>query len=104
MPASRKHDSEELKRAIETSSSIAQALRKVGLAPAGGNYATARRLIDKFSIDTSHINGQGWNINDCAGLLRRKTIPLKEKWSRTQNGGFFLLKRRLLELESTLVV
>lgn len=95
----RKYSKEHLKEAIETSLSIAQALRKVGLVPAGGNYATAHRLIRELKIDTTHMTGQGWNVADAARLLRRKTITLEEILVEDSEyrGGSALLKKRLIE-------
>ena len=74
----RKCSKEELKEALETSRSMRQALKKVGLAPAGGNYATARQLIKELNIDISHMVGQGWNRGNISGLLKWNTIPLED--------------------------
>ena len=97
----RKCTEEELKEALETSRSIAEALRKVGLAPAGGNYQTVHRVIEDLDIDTSHMIGQGWNIGDTAGLLKRDTIPLEEILveNSTYRGGSSFLKSRLVDSE-----
>ena len=94
----RKCSKEEMKEALETSGSIRQALKKVGLVPAGGNYATVHHLIKDFGIDISHMIGQGWNIGDKAGLLRRDKIPLEEILveNSTYHGGSSLLKKDYL--------
>src|SRR5665647_1961183 len=78
MPAGRKHSQEKLLEALRTSRSIRQALIKAGLAPAGGNYATAHMLIKEHGLDTSHMTGQGWNKGDIMGLLNRNTMPLED--------------------------
>ena len=45
--------------AVKTSYSIAQVLRKLKLRPAGGNYLTVKRFIQKWNLNTSHWTGQG---------------------------------------------
>lgn len=78
MPAKRKRNNEKLVEALKTCRSIRQALIQAGLAPYGGNYVTARRLIRELNIDTSHMTGQGWNRGDIMGLSLRNTIPLEQ--------------------------
>ena len=78
MTGRRKVTKGELKEALETSRSIRQALMKVGLKPAGGNYATANQLIKEFDIDTSHMFGKGWNRGDVLGLRKLNTKPLED--------------------------
>ncbi len=56
-----KYTPEDLKLIVPTVVSIAQLLRKVGLKPAGGNYASMHRILQELKIDTSHFKGQGWN-------------------------------------------
>lgn len=46
----KKVEDEELVNALQNSSSIAQALKSVGLTPAGGNYVRANELIVKYQI------------------------------------------------------
>ncbi len=41
--------------------SIAGLLRFLGLKPVGGNYISAKRLLQKYNADCSHWTGQGWN-------------------------------------------
>lgn len=48
-------------KAVETTLSYAEVLRKIGLKAAGGNYETVKRKISKLNIDTSHMTGMGWN-------------------------------------------
>lgn len=52
---------EEIKLAIQTSNSIAQALRNLSLKPAGGNYRTIKRYIKNNDIDINHFTGQAHN-------------------------------------------
>ena len=43
------------------STTVAQVVRKLGLAPLGGANSHVKRRIEKFGIDTSHFVGQAWN-------------------------------------------
>lgn len=52
---------ENLKTIVETSSSYAECIRKMGLIPAGGNYKNLQKNIMVFNLDTSHMKHQGWN-------------------------------------------
>ena len=49
---------EELKIAVTNSLSVASCLKKLGLAPKGGNYHTFKNLVQKHKIDISHFTGQ----------------------------------------------
>jgi hypothetical protein len=40
---------------------IAGLLKKLGLRPGGGNYAHAKKTLQRLGVDTSHWRGQGWN-------------------------------------------
>lgn len=84
---------EEYIAAVEESKSIADVCRKLGIAPIGGNYATIKRYIQEYSIDTSHFTGQAHN----KGKERRPKIAdlmllLKENSYINSNG----LKKRLI--------
>ena len=72
----RKWTTEELKQAVQKSFSIRQALLKLDLRPAGGNYEQIYKYIQKYSLDIKHFRGQGWN----AGMkgIGKPRIPLKK--------------------------
>jgi hypothetical protein len=55
-----KYTENELRDAIKTSISIRQAINKLGLIPAGGNYKTIKVKIQALRIDVSHFKGKGW--------------------------------------------
>ena len=57
----RKYSEQQLREAIKNSSSLAQTLKKVGVAPYGGNYQVLKKAIDHFRLDISHFSGQTWN-------------------------------------------
>jgi hypothetical protein len=45
--------------AVASSTSIAQVLTKLSLAPKGGNYRTIKTRIKELSLNTAHFLGQG---------------------------------------------
>lgn len=57
----RNYTESDLRKAIASSVSIAEVLRKLNLKPVGGNYRTIKINIIKYNIDVSHFTGQGWN-------------------------------------------
>jgi hypothetical protein len=57
-----KFTEEQIKDAVQQSLSIASVCRVLGIRPCGGNYKTLHHKIKKWSIDTSHFTGQGWNV------------------------------------------
>ena len=59
----RKYTDDEFILFVKDSISIAEVLRKLNLRPAGGNYASIKRLLNKLSPDTSHWTGQAWSKN-----------------------------------------
>jgi len=58
---SKSYTKTEFVSAIKESKSIRQALIKLNLKPAGGNYQTIHSTVKKLNLDTSHFKGQGWN-------------------------------------------
>jgi hypothetical protein len=56
-----KYSIEQLKTAINTSTSMRQVLIKVNVAPYGGNYDVLRKAHNHFGLDTSRFSGQAWN-------------------------------------------
>ncbi len=85
----------ELVTAIAESSTIAEVIRKLGLVPAGGNYATIRDLVAKLNLDTSHLKGKGW----LKGLYKTRTArkPLSEVLTTDSHTSTYHLKNRLLK-------
>ena len=60
MPA-RTYTDAAFSEAVRSFSTIAGVLKSVGLRPAGGNYASAKRTIQRLALDTSHSVGKGWS-------------------------------------------
>lgn len=61
---------EQIKIAVSESSSIAQALKKLGVVAQGGNYKVFHRAIKKYNIDTSHFIGQAHNRGKSFGYKK----------------------------------
>lgn len=97
MSTFQKHTKESLTALIETSSSLAEVLRKLGLREGGGNRANLRNNIKKFNIDTSHFTGQGH--------MKDKTANNKKNWENylilsekgTPRSDIGLIRRSMLE-------
>ena len=56
-----KYSIQQLTSAVAESTSMRQVLKKLNVAPYGGNYDVLRKAIKHFSLDTSHFTGQAWN-------------------------------------------
>lgn len=54
-----KYSNEEIIVAVQENFSIAGVLRKIGLAPVGGNYKTITQKIKKLGLDMAHFTGKG---------------------------------------------
>ena len=86
------YSEEDLREAVKTSTSIRQVLDKLNIVPAGGNYQTTNRRIQKLDIDTSHFTGQAWNRGKVIGPKR----PIEEYLKENSVVQSFRLKNRLL--------
>ena len=58
---SRKWNEEQLREAVKNNKSVRGVLLELGLAPKGGNFATIKKAIEVYNIDSSHFTGQLWN-------------------------------------------
>ena len=67
---------EQLNKAVKESHSTREVLNKLGLKPAGGNYAQFRKYQSEYNIDISHFNGRGWSKGKTLGP--KPNIPLSE--------------------------
>jgi 5-methylcytosine-specific restriction endonuclease McrA len=88
-------DKEKLQEAVKNSFSFAQVLKKIGLAPKGGNYRILQRKIKELDLDIKHFTGKGhlkgkthsWN----------KQFPLDTILVENSNYQSYKLKNRLLK-------
>lgn len=100
-----KWNKELLRDAVEGSHSIAQVLEKLGLKPAGGNYANLKKNIRLFDLDTSHFTGQAWNrgvykhFGDLKGKKAIRNIVLMEVGNKCEDCGITSWKEKPLTLE-----
>lgn len=63
-------------QAVKKSTSLRQTLIKLGLKPAGGNYATLKKTINELGLDTSHFRGKGWLKGEQVSI--KVQIPLEK--------------------------
>lgn len=70
-------------------------MKKLGLAPQGGNYATIHRAIKRLKLDTSHFHGQLWNKGRQLGPVRelKEYLTNPSRWNITSHR----LRLRLLK-------
>lgn len=83
----------QLRDAARSSSSVRQIIEKLGLVPAGGNYAQVQTALKSHSIDVTHFTGKGWRKGKTIDFTAR--VPLSAiliKGSRFQS---YKLKHRL---------
>ena len=89
----RKYTEQQLVSAVKESRSLAQTLKKLGVAPYGGNYAVLKNAIVHFNLDTSHFTGQIWN----KGVKLPPRQPLEKYLNNEIRILSFKLKNRLLK-------
>jgi hypothetical protein len=80
----------EARRAVAASRSLTEVLRRLGMRPAGGNHATLRKYIERWSIATDHFD------SDAARVIPRPPM-LSIEAVLTQNSTYSrgTLKKRL---------
>lgn len=92
MPKFKRYTEDQLIQAIETSTSIAKVLIKLGLAPKGGNYRFINTYINEHDLDTSNLRGQAWNKGQTFGPRR----PLSDYLSNKHSISSHKLRKRLI--------
>ena len=56
MPGSARYTEQQVREAVRIARSMAEALRHLGLTPAGGNHETLRKLIKRYALSTDHFD------------------------------------------------
>ena len=84
---------ETLSRICAESYSYRQCLDKMGIVPAGGNYACLKRHIQLHGIDISHFTLQGWSKGKIIGPKR----PLEDYLTNKISIQSWKLKKRLIK-------
>ena len=94
----RKYTPEILKPIVESSISIAEVIRKLGLRQTGGTQSNIKRLIREFELDTSHFLGQGINKGkaDPKRLSASEILTIRDPLARPEQAK--RLKRALFEI------
>lgn len=82
----------EIVRAVETSRSMAGVLRKLQLAPAGGNYKTIQTKIELLDLNTCHFTGKGWRKGKHYGPKQ----PVEAYLFLGSSIKSYILKKRLM--------
>lgn len=65
-----KYTQDQLIESVKESTSLAQVLKRLGVAPYGGNYDVVRKYISTLELDTSHFTGQAWSKGKTIGPKR----------------------------------
>ena len=89
----KKYTKEQFIEAVMNSTSMRRTLQKLGVAPFGGNYATARKHLKQLNLDTSHWLGRGWARGKKLDYLIK---PIEDYYSGTRGISTYKLKNRLL--------
>jgi hypothetical protein len=89
-----RYSENEARAAVAAASSYADALRRLGMRPAGGNHRTLRRYVDEiWSISTSHFDPDRARNE----ALKRGPIPLSDVLVETSTYSRGHLKARLFK-------
>lgn len=91
--AGRTWSDEQLREAVRASASVRQAIRALGLVPAGGNYVAVQDRIAALALDTSHFKGLGWRRG--LAMANRQPRPLADVLVAGSRASTHALKQRL---------
>jgi hypothetical protein len=89
---SRKYTNDQFIQAIKSSTSYRQVLKKLGLAEAGGNYESIKRLVKSLNLDITHMTGKSSN----KGIKFGCKNPIEHYLTEDSHYQSFKLKKRLL--------
>jgi uncharacterized Zn finger protein (UPF0148 family) len=91
-----KYSKEYIEPIVKVSRNIKDLLQKMELRAAGGNYRVIKEYIKKYSIDISHFEKPGTNLNSIE--RRFVAIPIESVLIENSNYSRSRLKYRLYEL------
>lgn len=86
---------EEAQEAVAASLSLTEALRKLGMRPAGGNHATLKKYIRLWRIPTDHFDPSAQQAEHLRRLGANRARPLSEILVEGSDYSRGSLKRRL---------
>src|SRR5215212_7485194 len=93
VPRRRRYTDEEAREAIASSLSYSDALRRLGMRPAGGNHRTLKVLAERLAISTDHFDPHAAQRE--ALRAANRPIPLDDILVRGSSYNRHNLKRRL---------
>ena len=64
-----------LEKKVKDCYSLCELLRRLGLAPKGGNLRTIKDKLIEFNVDCSHFTGKAWNKNSNNPVYIKKILP-----------------------------
>jgi len=85
---------EKLEKIIKESKTQKEALEKIGIRAAGGNFSTLKKYLELYNIDTSHFKK---NYDHMVFLNDKNKIPLSEILKENSNYSRKSLKKRLYD-------
>lgn len=88
----RTYQDEELIKAVETSTSYAEVMSRIGL-KRGGNYKYIKNNIKRLELDISHFKGQGWG----RGRIIGPKYPINDYLSNQKFITSHHLRQRLIK-------
>jgi hypothetical protein len=102
----RNYTREDVEKYAKEVYSMADLLKKLDLADAGGNYANMKRKLFEWKIDCSHWTGHAWNkskqTKDWSNYTRSKgmkTILIRERGHKCENCQLEKWQGQLIPLE-----
>jgi hypothetical protein len=93
VPRPRSFTRAELAEAIAASRTMTDALRALGLRPAGGNFGTLRKYTRRWGISTAHFDPDGVRVE--RSRAQRRRVPLAEALVEHSTYSRGHLKQRL---------
>ncbi|MFQ5967082.1 MAG: HNH endonuclease [Acidimicrobiia bacterium] len=87
-------DDEAIEDAVVTSTSLAQAMRRLGRKPSTSGYRFLNRAILRLDLDTSHMSGSAWSKGRPAPQLRK---PLDHYFVKGKLTDTPKLRERLIQ-------
>ena len=89
----RKWNIEQLKKAVESSTSYRQVISKLGLIEAGGNYEQVKKYIKELNLSIEHFKGMAWDKGLTFG--QRPFILMEDILVEDSSYQSYKLKKRL---------
>jgi hypothetical protein len=92
-----RYSRDEAVTAVASSRSFSEALRKLGMRPAGGNHATLKKYVEEWGLSTTHFDPAALRVEHLRRLGASTRRPLHEILVEKSTYNRGCLKRRLYE-------